>query len=59
MNVYRVHYTQKLPNVAPVHGSVDMTEEHVETTHGGNVMTALLDSGMDLTWRHVTGWETL
>lgn len=59
MNFYRVYYTQEIANTAVVYGSVDLTEDHVETIHGGNVVTAILDSGTDLTWRTVTSWEKL
>lgn len=57
--IYRVHYVQEIPDTAIVNGCIDMTQDHVETDHKGNVMTAVLDSGTDLTWRRITHWEKI
>lgn len=59
MTIYRVYYTREVPGSAVVHGCVDMTQEHVEDTHKGSVMSALLDSNTDLTFKRVTRWESL
>jgi hypothetical protein len=54
---YRVYYRQECRGAATVFGCLDLTQESVEETHCGNVLTALLDSDFGLTWRTVTQWE--
>jgi hypothetical protein len=57
VKVYRVSYRQEVTGAATVHGSFDLTQDHVEGTHKGDVMTALLDSSYEPTFSTVTGWE--
>ncbi len=52
---YRVHYTQG-PNIF---GSFDMTQEHVEVANRGSIDIAIIDSGFDLTFRHITNIEKI
>jgi hypothetical protein len=53
---YRVHYIREIGSCV-VEGSIDMTQEHVETTHEGCIETAVLDSTYQPEWSRITGWE--